>query len=874
MLKDSIKTKSMETILKDTKVGKGQTFTHVSIEGGKYLLDAYRYPLFWQTVVNNKAIHLLETRYKESPITLDFDIKETQQIYTKEILKKLHKQIINYLKEYLNVADANLIGVFLHKPFKLTETNLIKQSFHLHYPKILMNVVDLQQLIIELKEECKTILNGDYLDLNSGKVCWFIYGASKVADDPYCIKYVFNEACKSVDFYTSLKGTLYPSCFGSTDDPRILACFYLTIMPQDKEPYLVTFKTVKLSLVDKIISKKANLLIEPLEKQSKLQKLIDLLPNECSNDRIIWLEIGFCLWQITDGSNEGFQLWLSFSKRSEKFNQDECFDIWFKQMKPNSFTIASLYWFIKKYNPIGFIDYIRLYKCSPAKYYTDGSHVGIAKIIHHHFKMEFKCSSIKNHTWFKYDDVVWAECHVGVNLRRIISDAKGPIFRVLNQQIIVISNLINNEELDDEYYIWQSKLIHLSTEELINFRTQLCKIKKSLRMTQFKNSVMRECEELFFDPLFNQKIDSNPYLMAFQNGVFDFKQKLFRQGRPDDYCSKKLTINYVDYGISQLLSCNPEDFINQGLKETLIFLEQVFPDIELRVFFIRQLASAFIGGNSEKICLFWTGSGNNGKTITQTLMEQMFGPFAVKLNTSVITGKKLPTGQANPELVRTGGGVRWAVMEEPDSDERINAGILKSLTGNDTFWARDLYCTGKDTKEIIPMFKLHVICNNLPEIKYADQAVWNRVRVIPFESVFKLAEECPDTYKERLNQKIFPVDLKFSEKLSKLIEPLAYYLIYYWLNMDRLNYNPPTKVLNATKEYQNDNDIYKQFIDNNLIKQDNIILTERLLYIRYKDWLAETHPYYVVQSRNKAIKRFSDILGPLTNGAWFNLNLI
>ena len=42
---------------------------------------------------------------------------------------------------------------------------------------------------------------------------------------------------------------------------------------------------------------------------------------------------------------------------------------------------------------------------------------------------------------------------------------------------------------------------------------------------------------MFYDPdvKFMDLLDSNPYLMCFNNGVIDFKTKEFRPGRADDY---------------------------------------------------------------------------------------------------------------------------------------------------------------------------------------------------------------------------------------------------------------------------------------------------------------------------------------------------
>ena len=140
----------------------------------------------------------------------------------------------------------------------------------------------------------------------------------------------------------------------------------------------------------------------------------------------------------------------------------------------------------------------------------------------------------------------------------------------------------------------------------------------------------------------------------------------------------------------------------------------------------------------------------------------MLGELAIKFSTTLITGKKGAMGSAAPELARAGGGVRWAVLEEPDGDEEINVGILKSLSGNDSYWARDLFEKGKSTREITPMFKLIFIANKLPGMKYADKATWNRIRVIPFESTFvKPGEPCPLTYEEQLLEKRFPMNTEF-----------------------------------------------------------------------------------------------------------------
>ena len=231
---------------------------------------------------------------------------------------------------------------------------------------------------------------------------------------------------------------------------------------------------------------------------------------------------------------------------------------------------------------------------------------------------------------------------------------------------------------------------------------QIQKTIRDLKSSSFKNSVMREAADIFYNRKFKSYLDMNPYLIGFKNGVYDLKLNIFRSGRPEDFISKCMPINYLEFTETDDKVLAVRDF-----------LEKVFPDKSVRQYFLDQSSDVFVGGNLQKVVLFWTGSGNNGKSVTQNIFEQMLGEYAIKFSTTLITGKKVSNGAANPELARSGGGVRWATLEEPDGDEEINIGYLKSLSGNDTFFGRDLFEKGKQTREINPLFKLIFICNKL-----------------------------------------------------------------------------------------------------------------------------------------------------------------
>jgi hypothetical protein len=87
-------------------------------------------------------------------------------------------------------------------------------------------------------------------------------------------------------------------------------------------------------------------------------------------------------------------------------------------------------------------------------------------------------------------------------------------------------------------------------EKLMKISQKITDICTLLKKTQSKQNIMREACELFYDKDFMAKLDRNPYLLCFNNGVIDFKQKVFRKGQPDDFLSKCTGIDYVPHMIN------------------------------------------------------------------------------------------------------------------------------------------------------------------------------------------------------------------------------------------------------------------------------------------------------------------------------------
>jgi len=312
--------------------------------------------------------------------------------------------------------------------------------------------------------------------------------------------------------------------------------------------------------------------------------------------------------------------------------------------------------------------------------------------------------------------------------------------------------------------------------------------------------------------------------------VYDLKLNICRPGTPEDYLSKHLP--------------HPRKIYKHTDREIVFitdYLTKLFPDKDVRLYIKDKVSEVFVAGNSKKEVLIFSGeAGDNGKSVFIKLIELCLGQYAIKLPTSLITGKRTQSSAACPELARAGNGVRWAVLQEPETGATMNTGIVKELSGNDTFYARTLH---KEGGEITPSFKLAIICNSLPRMDNDEQSMWNRLRRVIFESVF--CNDAPKTYEEQMKQKRFPMDSDFMDKLPDMCCPFIWYLLDHRktrIECGRPHFMPE-KVVNATAVYRKINDLNSQFIEEILFEDKKSIISLQEVYTLYKEWHKAGFPH-------------------------------
>jgi P4 family phage/plasmid primase-like protien len=654
------------------------------------------------------------------------------------------------------------------------------------------------------------------------KNAWLLYGSKKSeTQEPYLISKIFNDQLETVELWTAFEH--YP-VFDEQEEqihltpdnieyylPRILS-----IVPYGRKVQEIRLDITTSHALMKYIHKPVykNEVEDDREDEQveedieTAKKLLSMMNVSRADDYHNWMTLGWALFNISRGSEEGLDAWLEFSRQSSKYNQAKCIYEWSHMEDRKKITIGTLKYFAKQDNPEMYQQFLNKRGQALMNMEFRTSHYDLALLLYEQFGNEYVYTDAG---WYQYSSHHWEFINNGYELRSKISKELVEFFKRVREE--VDSDKVGSEGNDRKRCEDREKLVN--------------KIIESLKSTPFKTNIMRECQEVFHIRDFERKLNTNRYLIGFTNGVYDLELNIFRDGLPSDFISTQMSIPYREFTMA-----------DSRVQDVYNFFEKVFPDSSLRRYFMDVMSETFVGYNHRKQVYFWTGEGDNGKSITQMFFEKMFGRLSIKAPTTLITSKRPNAGSANAELARAGNGVRTIFLEEPDPDEEIFTGVFKHLSGNDSIYTRDLYQSGKSVSEIIPMFRLFVICNKLPKIrKGGDKATWNRIRVIPFESTF--SKTAPVSPEQQLKDKIFPVDTSLAQKIPNLVEAFAWLLLQHRLKSKIAD---PEKVMAATDRYRMNNDYIHQFTVQMITEDEKGGVTPNDLYAKYKEWLDEGVP--------------------------------
>ncbi|MBA42382.1 MAG: hypothetical protein CMF62_00045 [Magnetococcales bacterium] len=860
--------RDLNDFLRHFKAGDDNPITHTrigngkDIYGGKYSIPDEKLNLFYKlyhrdVFINKKKEYLTEVQLKNDhrPLLVDFDFRYntdvTSRKHDKNHIEDIIMMYIDNINKIFKIIDTITVYV-LEKDNVNCKEDVTKDGIHMVFgiscdtttQKMIREYA--KRDIMDVFDDLGLINDPDNIlddGITKGHTNWQLFGSQKPDNEPYRITYIyncgFNEDCDIImdeEDITEINNLEILSKISARNNLNPTFEMNEDIIEEYKQMKLAgeKKKMIKRKKVSKFTVEGFNFNVSEITNIDILEKLVDKmltdlpieernikethefvmsLPSKYYDEYEYWIKCG---WALHNTHFKLFITWMYFSSNSDKFNFDDIpkyYEMW-KDMKDDGLTERSIMYWAREENPI---EYKRIRE-ETIDYYIQlteekATEWDIANVLYQLYKDEYRCASLRKNMWYQFKSHRWREIDSGTTLRFNISKTLSRIYIKKSGEFMALAEL--SSESDQEKQESYRKRAAKYTE-----------IGSNLKRTTFKQNIMKEAAEIFFqsDPDFMENLDIKRHLLCFNNGVWDFETKEFRDGRPDDYVTLTTGISYKKYNKNNEREVQIYNEIND-------FMYKLFPNDELRRYMWEHLASTLIGKNKSQTFNIYNGSGRNGKSKLVELMSLVLGDYKGVVPITLVTQKRNNIGSLSPEIAALK-GIRYAVMQEPSKNDKINDGVMKELTGEDEIQGRGLY---KDTVTFVPQFKLVVCTNTLFDIKSNDDGTWRRIRLCEFMS--KFVKEPKPTEKSPYE---FEIDQDIGNKFEEWKYVFMDMLVQIAVEKNGI-VNDCELVMNASNEYRQGQDYLMEFIKEKVISSDDptsrIKKTE--VYSEFKSWFQE-----------------------------------
>ncbi len=865
------------------------------IYGGSYHITEGEHELFMDLYYNEilatkKKEYLTEKQLeKDGPLCIDIDFKHDFEIDERQYTLEHIEDFVDELGKCLDTMycfdnDTNFNILILEKESvnRIPDKNITKDGIHIII-WIKSNILIQQLLRIKLLKIIPNIwsdlplLNSwdDVLDnaVSSGSNNWQLIGSRKPDHDKYNIKYVYEMQYDNNDKEFVRKPVKITKSFKKDN------LYKLSVRYNKHESFILKEKFLKelkeyeeLNNAPKMVhtisnnsmimkdTTNINTLLE-IKNQSHMDYLIECFIAQNNTNKLEykhntiyeyvmalpskyyevgsydkWIRVGWVLFNISKDStsiNRFLIVWLKFSSQSKTFDYNtDVHDIcerWqkFDMNQFTNLTKLSLYHWAKLDAPI---EYNRI-RCNTTDHYVNETlkivpgvkqstcgDFDLALVLYNLLKDKYVCVSISKNIWYEYIGHRWKLIDSATTLRTHISTTLKQLYADKATEIMPELYKDGDEEKNNEKKAKSLRILSIAAE---------------LSVSKKKNSIMTEAKDLFYDGSFVLKLDVNPNLIGFTNGVYDFTENVFRNGKPEDNISFCTDIEYIDINnISQHKGHSVSKLIENIHK----FMKSLFPIPQLCEYMWQHCASCLIGTCQNQTFNMYLGAGNNGKSILVLLMEKVLGEYKIDVPLSLITDKRGKIGGVTPEIVALK-GKRYAVLQEPSKNDILNEGVMKQLTsGKDQVQGRSPFAV--EPVKFIPQFNLIVTCNNLMKVNSTDRGTWRRIRAVPFMSSFT---DNPVNNDENKPYQ-FLIDRSLDDKFDVWKEVFASMLIEI-CSKTKGRVTDCEIVLERSKEYEKSQDFFSEYIEERIVKTDDSskFLRKSDINLDFKVWYESSY---------------------------------
>ncbi|HEY3897962.1 MAG TPA: phage/plasmid primase, P4 family [Chthoniobacter sp.] len=317
------------------------------------------------------------------------------------------------------------------------------------------------------------------------------------------------------------------------------------------------------------------------------------------------------------------------------------------------------------------------------------------------------------------------------------------------------------------------------------------------------------------------ELDADPWLLGVQNGVVDLRTGAFRAGRRTDLLTKCAGTSY-----EEAADC----------PRWRGFLEEVLGGDAERLSYLQKAVGYSLTGETTEQCFFFLyGSGKNGKSVFTEILHRLFGEYAQRAPSSLLTAS-IHGREPTHEIARLR-GARLVIGSETEEGAWLAESRVKDITGGDTLTGRCLY---QEAFDFTPTLKLWMFGNHKPRIRGTDDGIWRRIRLLPF--TVQIPEERRDPQ----------LTAKLSEELPGILR-WALAGVRAW---QENGLRAPAIVTEAGAEYRQEEDCLGDFLAEEIVTG----LTKRTsvaeVFARYQTWAERVGQ--AVMSQQKLSRRLGE----------------
>ena len=333
-------------------------------------------------------------------------------------------------------------------------------------------------------------------------------------------------------------------------------------------------------------------------------------------------------------------------------------------------------------------------------------------------------------------------------------------------------------------------------------RDRLEKYARRLESTSSIDHALKEAQCI--SPIAAEPDDFDSDRLAFNclNGVLNLKNRTFRDHSPEDNFTQLANVVYDPNATCSLWDSFMQDTF-QGNQRMIDLVHRWF-------------GHCLTGDISEHNLVIGIGDGGNGKNVLLDSVCGMMSDYACESAPDLI----MASNRSHPTELADLMGKRLVVCSEPEKNSELKISSIKRQTGNARIKARFMR---QDFIEFDRTHKLFLVTNNRPIIKEDTNAVWRRIRLIPFNYIV------PE----------HKIDRKLTDKLRLEYPGILNRLLAGCLDWQKKGLDWPEEVNVATNDYHESQNPLLEFFEENCVFGNYCRVSVTRLWDVFRDWRAE-----------------------------------